>query len=142
VGPVGVKAGLPQRDRPVLPQIDGHHATVGQRRGAQVGQRRGLELDDLGLVNLEHRGSGRPTQPMGRRIEPGGQDHRLTDTRLGALGEELVEVSGADRHHVGHPLHAQHRSVRGARGIEFTAGQACKEMDAHGLYEGVRRTDR
>jgi hypothetical protein len=58
---------------------------------------------------------------MGPRIKLGGQDHRLTDTRLGALGEELVEVSGADRHHVAHPLHAQHRSVFAARGIECTA---------------------
>ena len=66
-----------------------------------------LELDHLGLVDLVHGRAVRPRQPVGPGIQSGGQDHRLTDTRGGGVGEQPVEMACADRHSLGRPLQVE-----------------------------------
>ena len=64
-----------------MAQVDGDRARSRGRLGAELGQRVGLELDDLGLVDLEDDRAGRPVQPVGAGVEAGGQDDRLPDAR-------------------------------------------------------------
>ena len=103
----GVEAVVPQRLRPVVAKVDGDGASVGRGLGAQIGERLGLEIDHLGLVDLEHGRSVGPRQSIGAGVQPGGQDHRLTDTGGRGIGEQPVEVPGADRHALRRALHAE-----------------------------------
>ena len=48
----GVKAVVPQRLWPVLPQIDGDLTTLGAGLGFQAGEHRTLEIEDLRLVRF------------------------------------------------------------------------------------------
>jgi hypothetical protein len=47
------------------------------------------------------------------------------------VGEELVEVSGAHRHHVGHLLHARNGTVVDVSWLQLTTGQPGEEINAH-----------
>jgi hypothetical protein len=49
------------------------------------------------------------------------------------VGEELVEISGAHRHHVGHLLHAGNGIVVDVAWLQLTAGQPGEEINAHRL---------
>ena len=96
-----VKPAAAQGGRPVLPQIDGNGSPVRGRGGAQVGHRGALELDDLGLIDLVDHAAGRPGQPVGARVEAGGQNHRLADTVAGGVEKEIVEEPGAHGDRIG-----------------------------------------
>jgi hypothetical protein len=109
---LGVKTAVLQRSRPVIAKIDTHRTTVGGRGCAQPGQGSGLELDHPRLVDLVYHRARRPRQPIGLRVEAGRQDDGLADARCRRVGEEAVEVSGAHRHSLSHPLRAE-------RGIDF-----------------------
>ena len=89
---------LQQRFRPVLTQIDTDRASIGGRFDAQVGKRAGLELDNVRLVDLVDDGAVRPRQPVGARIQPGGQDDGLAHAGGGGIGEQPVEEPGAHGH--------------------------------------------
>ncbi|AAS04004.1 hypothetical protein MAP_1687 [Mycobacterium avium subsp. paratuberculosis K-10] len=107
-----VKAVVAQRCWPVIAQIDGDGAALGGRLRAQPGQGVGLEGDDLGLVDLEHHGARRPGQPVGPRVEPGGQDDGLANAGSGRGAEEIVEKPRPHRDLLA-PLLQRHRHVVG-----------------------------
>ena len=145
-GLIGVETCCLQRSRPVVAQIDGDRAPVGGGLGAQLGQRAGLEFDDFRLVDFVHRGAVRPGQPVSARVQSGRQDHRLPDPRVGRVDEELVEEFGADRHVVGHPLHAGRRAVAvvlEVGGGQLAGGQPGEQVQAHRPNQrlGIRVVD-
>jgi hypothetical protein len=109
-------------------QVHAHRAAVGGWGGAQLVQRGGLELDDSRLVDLVHHGSGRPGQPVGAGVQPVRQDHRLADTTVGRLDEEVIEEAGPHGHHVPHALHPPLAVVVDLGGVEFASGQPGEEL--------------
>ena len=64
-------------------------------------------IDNLGLVELVHRRSVGPRQPIGPCVQAGGEDHRLAHTRGSGVGEQLVEPAGAHGHALSRPPHVE-----------------------------------
>ncbi len=56
-----------------------------------VGQGLRFVLEHLGLIDLEDDGAGRPLEAVSAGIETGRQDHHLSDSGVGGVGEERVE---------------------------------------------------
>ena len=102
-----VEAVVAQSFRPVLAEVDGDGAPVGRWLCTQVGERPGLEIDHLWLVDLIDDRSVKPRQAVGPGIQSGGQNHRLPHTRGGRVGEQPVEMPGADSHSLCRALHAE-----------------------------------
>jgi hypothetical protein len=63
-----------------------------------------LELEHLGLIDFENRGTRRPRQSVSAAIQSSGQDDRL---RRCGRGEEVVEEPGTHAH----PLGVERRST-------------------------------
>jgi hypothetical protein len=70
---------------PVIAQIYGDLATFGGGTIAMSGQHLALELQHLRLVQFIDDGAVRPGQPVGARIETGGQNHHLAHTGVGGV---------------------------------------------------------
>lgn len=113
--------------RPVLAQVDADRAQLRGRAGAQRRHGVGLELHHLGLVDLVHHGAGRPVQPVGTGVQPGGQDHRLADPVPGGAGEEVVEKAGAHRDRIRLQLQVAFAALR-IRGRHLAVDQAAEEI--------------
>ena len=88
----GIKAGGPQRGRPVGAQVDGDGASDRGRLGAEIGQSACLEFDHRGLIDLVHRGAVGPGQPVGAGVQARCQDHHLPYARLYG-GEQIHRQS-------------------------------------------------
>jgi hypothetical protein len=95
----------------IVAQVDADRSPLAGRCGRQPGQRRGFELDDLGLVYLEHHGARRPRQPVAAGVESGRQDHRLTQPRRRGVEKEIVEEPRAHRNLFPHLLLGEGRIV-------------------------------
>ena len=97
---------------------------------------RRLELDHLGLVDLEHRHAGRPGQPVGARVEAGRQDDGLPDARLRRGLEERVEETRAGGHRVGHVLELPGGLLDvDVGGGEVAGGPSGEEVHADGAHQ-------
>jgi hypothetical protein len=115
----------------IVAQVDADRSPLAGRCGRQPGQRRGFELDDLGLVYLEHHGARRPRQPVAAGVESGRQDHRLTQPRRRGVEKEIVEEPRAHRNLFPHLLLGEGRIVPS----DFTVQQSGKEFVADGPHE-------
>ncbi len=88
---VRIKTRRDQCGRPILAKVDAHLVARDHRLDSMGGQGRRLVLENLGLIDLEDDGAGRPLQTVGPRIESGRQDHHLSDAGGGGVSEERIE---------------------------------------------------
>jgi hypothetical protein len=123
-----------QRGRPIVAQIDADRAALCRRLGTEARHGFGFKCDDPGLVDLVDDAAGRPVQPIGPGVQPGGQDHGLLDARRRRIGEELVEEPCPHRQRVGFGLQFRGAVLTGSvfRDRSYLAvDHAGEELDAH-----------
>ena len=131
----GVESVVQQCLRPVFTKIDGDRASLRRRRGTQVRQRLGLEVDHLGLVDLEYGRSVGPRQSIGPSVQARRQNHGLTDAVGRGVGEQPVEMPCAHRPALGRPLKAEPwvDVVEGDLSVERTN----EEVESDGTHQGL-----
>ncbi|KBR62572.1 hypothetical protein X425_03135 [Mycobacterium avium XTB13-223] len=123
-----IESGGAQRGGPVAAQIDGDGAPGRGGLGTDLGQRVALEFDHPRLVDLVDHRARRPRQPVGARIQAGGQDHHLTHPGVGGVDEVVVKVLGAHRHSVDHRLNPHRGGVLDRIQVELAVHHLGEEV--------------
>jgi hypothetical protein len=76
-----------------------------------------------------------PSEPVGACIEPRRQNDRLTDARACRIEEEVIDKSGADRHHARHSSHPELGASVDLGGIQLTRGEPREEFHSHRAHQ-------
>src|SRR6202035_2553706 len=83
--------------RPILSEVDSDLTAFGVGLCSLLAQHLALEIENLRTVQLEDRRGIGPGQPVGARVQTGGQDHHLPYASVRDSPEVVVEVSGTCR---------------------------------------------
>ncbi len=96
--PRRVQARGPQRGRPVVAQVAGHHDALAPGHGALGGEYLVLGAEHVRGVHLEAAGARRPGQPERPGVKARAEQHYLTAALLAGLSQQVVQEYGAGHH--------------------------------------------